>query len=272
MSKTVLITGTSSGYGLAIAQHFLTQGWNVAATMRKPSATAFAKSDRLKVFPLDVTDTASIDETIAQAKDHFGGIDALINNAGIGLASAFEATPDETIRELFDTNTFGVFATCRAIIPLMRKQGGGTIVNVTSSAAIAPTYPLVSVYVASKCAIEGFTESVANELLPFNIRAKLVEPGLAPTTRFGANAATRMDGLIPHDYQDYAQRYFQKMAHYPTDYCKETEVAAAAFEAASDGSNRLRYPAGADSELLASLRWPTSEEAYLTRMRELFVP
>src|SRR6185295_11969763 len=100
----------------------------------------------------------------------------LVNNAGIGLAGAVEATPDNTIRELFETNTFGAFATCRAIIPHMRRQGHGVIVNVTSSAGIAPM-PLVAIYAASKCAVEGFTESLSHELDQFAIKARLVEPG-----------------------------------------------------------------------------------------------
>ena len=158
MTKTILITGTSSGYGKAMAELFLDRGWNVLATMRRPDPAVFATtSERLKVLPLDVTDADSIGEAIAAGVAAFGAIDVLVNNAGIGLASAVEATPDSTVREIFETNTFGVFATCRAIIPQMRRQGQGVIVNVTSSAGIAPM-PLVAVYAASKCAVEGFTE------------------------------------------------------------------------------------------------------------------
>jgi short-subunit dehydrogenase len=142
----------------------------------------------------------------------------LVNNAGIGMASIVEATPDSTIHEIFETNTFGVFATCRAIIPQMRRQGHGVIVNLTSSAAIG-AMPLVAVYTGSKCAVEGFTESPSYELEPFNIKARLVEPGYAPTTRFAANGGPRMEGMIPADYRAFAQSCFQKMANYPTAYC-----------------------------------------------------
>lgn len=271
MAKTVLITGTSSGYGKAIAEHFLAQNWNVVATMRQPNPELFeVNPGRLKILPLDVTKPASIENAIQNAVDSFGAIDVLVNNAGIGLASAFEATPDATIREIFETNTFGVMAMCRAIIPVMRKQGGGTIINVTSNAAIAPMMPLVSVYAASKCAIEGFTESLSNELELFNIRARLVEPGLAPTTNFAANGDPRMQGLIPADYRSFAQSFFAKMANYPTAYCSEVEVAEATHSAATESGRTIRFPAGADSKLTSALRWTTSEEHYLLKMRELF--
>lgn len=273
MNRTVLITGTSSGYGKAMAEHFLARGWNVLATMRRPDPGVFpeAAATRLKVLGLDVTDADSIAAAIGEGLAAFGAIDVLVNNAGIGMASALEATPDPVIREIFETNTFGVFAACRAIIPHMRRQGRGVIVNVTSSAAIGPM-PLVAVYTASKSAVEGFTESLSYELSPFGIKARLVEPGYAPTTNFTANGGPRMQGLIPADYGDFAQAYFRKMAAYPTPYCTEAEVARATFAAATDDGPAIRYPAGADSTLLAGLRWSTSEDHYLARMREMFDP
>ncbi len=190
---------------------------------------------------------------------------------GSAWPSALEATSDAVVREIFETNSFGVFATCRAIIPQMRRQGHGVIVNLTSSAAIGPM-PLVAVYTASKSAVEGFTESLSYELEPFGIKARLVEPGNAPTTSFTANGGPRMQGLIPPDYATFAQSCFARMADYPTAYCTETEVAEAAWSAATDESDRIRYPAGADSRLLAELRWSTSEDQYLERMRGMFAP
>jgi NAD(P)-dependent dehydrogenase (short-subunit alcohol dehydrogenase family) len=272
MTKTVLITGTSSGYGKATAELFLQRGWNVVATMRRPNPTVFpSPSDRLKMLPLDITKPETIEKALFDSVALFGSIDVLINNAGIGMASAVEATPDNTIREVFDTNTFGVFSVCRAIIPQMRNQGHGTIINVTSSVTIG-VMPLVAVYAASKFAVEGYTESLSYELEQFNIKARLVEPGYAPTTRFTANGGERMQGLIPADYGAFAQAYFEKMANYPTAYCTETEVAEAAYLAATDEGTRLRYLAGADSKMLAELRWSTSEDHYRARMRDMFAP
>jgi NAD(P)-dependent dehydrogenase (short-subunit alcohol dehydrogenase family) len=271
MIKTILITGTSSGYGKAFAELFLDKGWNVIAAMRRPDTSVFASSERLKVVKLDVTDHAGIDAAIADGISAFGVIDVLVNNAGIGLASAVEATPDATIREVFETNTFGTIAVCRAIIPRMREQGHGIIVNVTSSVTIG-VMPLVAVYAASKCAVEGFTESLSYELEQFNIKARLVEPGYAPTTSFTANGGARMQGLIPDDYIGYAQACFSRMASYPTAYCTEAEVADAVLAAATDESARVRYPAGADTKLVSELRWSTSEDRYLAKMREMFAP
>ena len=272
MPRTVLITGASSGYGNATANLFLQHGWNVIATMRRPQPDVFAAgSDRLTVLPLDITDERSIKNAIATGVAAHGAIDVWVNNAGIGLGSAVESTPDNTVRELFETNTFGVIAACRAIIPQMRKQGQGVIVNVTSSVTIG-VMPLVAIYAASKFAIEGFTESMAYELEGFNIKARLVEPGYAPTTNFTANGSARMQGLIPADYASFAQACFARMANYPTAYCTEAEVAEAVLAAATEDGVRIRYPAGADSKMLAELRWSTSEHRYLQRVRELFRP
>ena len=180
--KTVLITGCSSGYGLETARHFHAQGWNVVATMRTPREGILPRSERLRVLPLDVTKP----ESIAAALEASGPIDVLVNNAGIGLIGAFEATPMAQARKVFETNTFGVMAVTQAVLPQFRAQRSGVVVNVTSSVALAPM-PLVAVYTASKMAIEGFTGSLAHELQAFNVRVKLVEPGYAPTTRFSQN-------------------------------------------------------------------------------------
>lgn len=272
VAKTILITGTSSGYGKATAEFFISQGWNVVATMRRPDPAVFGGGlERLRVLPLDVTSQQSIAAAIAGAVAAFGTIDVWVNNAGVGLASIVEATPDSTMREVFETNTFGVIAACRAIIPLMRKQRRGVIVNVTSSVALG-VMPLVAIYAASKCAVEGFTESLSHELEEFNIKVRLVEPGYAPTTNFGANGAARMQGLIPDEYRAFAQACFARFADYPAPFCTEAEVAAAVHAAATDEGFRIRYPAGADTKFLADLRWSTSEEQYQRTMRSTFGP
>ena len=123
-TKTALITGCSSGYGLETARHFLAQGWRVVATMRTPREVGFPMSSKLQVLALDVTEPHSI----ARALDACGPIDVVVNNAGIGLFGAFEATPMATVREVFETNTFGVMALCQAVIPRFRARGAGTIV------------------------------------------------------------------------------------------------------------------------------------------------
>lgn len=269
MKSTVLITGCSSGFGKASAALFLARGWNVIATMRSPRPTLFEESERLLVTALDVTDTESISNAVAEGIERFGRIDVFVNNAGVGLFSAHEATPDEVIRQVFETNTFGVMAVARAIAPHMRERGSGTIVNVTSSVGIAPM-PLVAAYTASKYAIEGFSESLAYELGAFGVRVKIVQPGLAPSTSFAANSDGRRDDLLPAAYSAFADRYLKSMQAYPTSYTTEEDVAEAVYAAATDDGDRLRYPAGADSVMLAELRRSLSEQAFMTRMRTMF--
>ncbi len=243
--KTVLITGCSSGYGLDTARHFHAQGWNVIATMRRPRPDLLPPSPRLRVLPLDVTDPRSIDQAISAA----GPIDALVNNAGIGLFGAFEATPMATTREVFETNTFGAMAMAQAVLPQWRARRSGVLVNVTSSATLAPM-PLVAVYTASKTALQGFTASLAFELAAFGVRAKLVEPGYGPDTRFAANGAQRMAGLIPEAYAPFAQGVFDAFTQVER-FTTGADVAQAVWDAATDGSDRLHYPAGADALSLA---------------------
>lgn len=246
--KTVLITGCSSGYGLETARHFLAQGWNVVATMRTPDLDLLPRSARLRVLALDVTRP----ESIAAAVEACGPIDVLVNNAGIGVVGAFEATPMATVREVFDTNTFGVMAMTQAVLPQFRARRSGVVVNVTSSATLAPM-PLAAVYTASKMAIEGFTGSLAFELEAFNVRVKLVEPGYAPTTRFTSNGGQRMQGLIPEAYAPYAAEIFAAFAN-PAAVTLEAEVAEAVWRAANDTTGTLRFPAGADAVALAQAR------------------
>jgi NAD(P)-dependent dehydrogenase (short-subunit alcohol dehydrogenase family) len=243
--KTVLITGCSSGYGLETARHFHAQGWNVVATMRKPREDLLPRSDRLRVLALDVTR----EDSILAALNAAGPIDALVNNAGIGVVGAFEATPMSHVRKVFETNTFGVMAMTQAVIPQFRARRAGVIVNVTSSVTLADM-PLAAAYTASKTAIEGFTGSLAHELGAFDVRVKLVEPGYAPTTRFADNTTVRIEDLIPAAYADFAGPIFAAFGS-PALVTRESDVAEAIFRAANDTSCQLRFPAGADAVALA---------------------
>jgi short-subunit dehydrogenase len=216
--------------------------------MRTPHNGVLPRSDRLRVLALDVTKA----ESITAAVDACGPIDVLVNNAGIGLFGAFEATPMGTAREIFEANTFGVMEMTQKVLPRFRAQRSGVVVNVTSSATLAPM-PLVAVYTASKTAIEGFTASLSLELEAFNVRVKLVEPGYAPTTRFASNTGPRMEGLIPEAYAPFAQRTFEAFAK-QTAVTTESDVAEAVWRAANDSTGQLRFPAGADALALAQAR------------------
>ena len=254
--KTVLITGCSSGYGLATARYFLERGWNVVATMRTPREDLLPRSGRLRVLALDITEPKSI----AAVLDAAGPIDVLVNNAGIGLLGAFEATPMQTTRDVFETNTFGSMAMTQAVVPHFRQRRSGVIVNVTSSATLAP-FPLVAVYAASKTAIEGFSASLALELHQFDIRVKLVEPGYCPDTRFAENGGTRMQGLVTEPYVAYAQGIFAEFAKVSVT-TSPSDVAEAVWRAAHDTSDQLQFPAGPDAVALspsgAAMRAPVS--------------
>ncbi|UNK50938.1 SDR family oxidoreductase [Lysobacter sp. S4-A87] len=247
--KTVLITGCSSGYGLETARHFHDQGWNVIASMRTPRDGLLPESDRLHLLQLDVSRPDSIAAAVAAC----GSIDVLVNNAGIGLFGAFEATPMTTVREVFETNAFGVMAMTQAVLPQMRERRSGVVVNVTSSATLAPM-PLVAAYTASKAAVEGFTGSLAFELAEFNVRVKLVEPGYGPGTQFSANSGSRLVGLIPPAYAGFAQRTLASFTR-STAVTTAADVAEVVWRAANDdGTGPLRLAAGADALALVDSR------------------
>jgi NAD(P)-dependent dehydrogenase (short-subunit alcohol dehydrogenase family) len=243
--NTVLITGCSSGYGLETARLFHSRGWEVVATMRRRRDDVLPEGERLRVLELDVTRA----ESIAAALEASGPIDVLVNNAGIGGFGAFEATPMATAREIFETNTFGVMATTQAVLPQFRERRSGVVVNVTSSATLAPM-PLVAVYSARKTAIEAFTASLALELEGFDVRVKLVEPGFAPTTGFARNASSRMEGMVPEAYAPFAHRVLAGFEQ-PEAVTRESDVAEAVWRAANDTSGQLRFPAGPDALALA---------------------
>jgi NAD(P)-dependent dehydrogenase (short-subunit alcohol dehydrogenase family) len=172
-----MITGCSSGFGLETARYFLEQGWKVIATMRAPQEDVLPASDRLRLVRLDVTSAQSIAEAIAEA----GEIDVLVNNAGVGMLNALEGVARGD-SNLFATNTLGTIAMTQAVIPRFRARRSGTIVNITSAVTLQPM-PLLAVYTASKAAVNAFTESLALELRPFNIRVGLILPGRADPLR-----------------------------------------------------------------------------------------
>lgn len=270
MTQTVFITGCSSGVGKSAARHFAGKGWNVVATMRKPDpelATEFP--DRVLVQPLDVADPASIEAAIEAGVQRFGGIDVVVNNAGITILSIFEATPDAAARKIFETNVFGVMNVIRAALPRLRQRGGGTIVNITSGVGIAAV-PLLSFYVASKQATEGLSESLAYELESQNIKVKLVESGAIRTTNFTASGMTlSQEAPVPAEYKDYFDHALKAMIDYPFASTEEQAVVETVFRAATDPSNRLRYIIGPDVEEYARLRWTASEDDYIAGMNRI---
>ncbi|WP_330172155.1 SDR family oxidoreductase [Streptomyces sp. NBC_01498] len=248
--KTVLITGTSSGYGRETARWFHARGWNVVATMRTPRAGVLPESDRLRVVGLDVTEP----DTIGAVFEAAGPIDVLVNNAGIPSIGVFEGTSAARVREVFDTNTFGVMETTRAVLPQFRERGSGVIVNVTSSVVLGHM-PLSAVYKASKMAVEGFTASLALELAPFGVRARTVEPGACLTTNFAAAATNGAspDELVPAPYAAWARKAMEAFTAQDL-FTEESDVAETVWQAVHDTTGRLRFPAGPDAVHLAQAK------------------
>jgi NAD(P)-dependent dehydrogenase (short-subunit alcohol dehydrogenase family) len=245
--KTVLITGCSSGFGLEIARFFLARDWQVIATMRTPRADVLPPSERLRVLALDVTNPESIREAVETA----GPIDVLVNNAGFGAGSPAELVPLATVRELFETNTFGTIALTQAVLPQFRQRKAGVVVNVTSSVTLK-ALPLLAAYRASKAAVNAFTESMALELQQFGVRAHLVLPGRAPDTRFGENAREHIYGFDHEAYADLARHVIAQLGDTSSPITHAQDVAEAVWRAATDPSSPMHIPAGADAEAWAA--------------------
>ncbi|HTJ92880.1 MAG TPA: SDR family NAD(P)-dependent oxidoreductase, partial [Pararobbsia sp.] len=177
MTKSIFITGTSSGLGRYTALHFARQGWNVAATMRKPEQeTELSKHERIRLFKLDVTDAAQARAATEAAIDAFGQIDVVVNNAGAGSYGPLEFAREHTIDWQFAVNVRGPINVIRAFLPHFRERKGGRFINISSFMGVTTAVPTGSLYNMSKFALEGLIEGLYYELKPFNIDLHLVEP------------------------------------------------------------------------------------------------
>ncbi len=272
MKKTVLITGASSGFGKTTALHFAREGWNVVATMRRPAAGEdLARLPNVFVTRLDVQDPLSAAVAVDIGIARFGRIDAVVNNAGFGLFGLFEATPREKIQEQFDVNVFGVMEVTRAILPHFRKNRSGVILNVGSGAGVF-TLPMLSLYCASKFALEGFSEALSYELASQGIVVKMIEPGGVVSTKFGERSGA--EAAQNAEIADYAPFVAQTNAVFAglraSRVATEEDVAKVIFGAATDGTDRLRYVATEDIQPLVKARRETSEDEYIALMRGRF--
>lgn len=196
-----LITGASRGFGNAFARTALAHGCRVAATARKPEAvvSALGEQDNLLPVALDVTDAAQVARAVDEVIDAFGRIDVLVNNAGYGLFGALEEISDAEARAVFETNVFGMMSVTRAVLPHMRAQASGRIVNVGSMASFACD-PGGSLYAATKFAVAGVSEALALEMKPFGIESMVVYPGMFRTNFFdGSSIRTPNDPLPAYD-------------------------------------------------------------------------
>jgi NAD(P)-dependent dehydrogenase (short-subunit alcohol dehydrogenase family) len=275
MKKTVLITGASSGIGQAAARLFHAQGWNVVATMRDPAGdTMLSALPGVLVARLDVSDPASIDAAIAAGIARFGRIDTLLNNAGFGQYGLFEAISREQVQRQFDVNVFGVMDVTRAILPHFRGNKAGAVINVSSGAGLF-TLPMISLYCASKFALEGFSEALSYELASQGIVVKLVIPhGGVSATRFSQRQAegVALDPALT-DYDAFVARTNRAFANMTAARSMTSDdVAEVIWAAATDGSDQLRYLVGDDSRGFVKARRELPDQDYVNFMRAAFAP
>jgi len=271
MAKTILVTGSSTGIGRAAVVKFQQEGWNVIATMRTPEKEeALNKLDNVLVTKLDVQDETTISSTIADGLKEFGNIDVVLNNAGYGLMGTFESIKRESIQRQFDVNVFGLFDVTRAILPHFRKNKKGTIINITSIGG-KMTFPLTSLYHATKFAVEGFSESLHYELAPHGIDIKIVEPG-GVNTDFGSRSLDFQHDESLTDYNEYVGTVFKNMmeSFKPESMSTPELIADVIFTAASDGTKTLRYRAGADAEQLLTARASMGDEEFIGMIKQNF--
>jgi NAD(P)-dependent dehydrogenase (short-subunit alcohol dehydrogenase family) len=269
MKKTIFITGASSGIGRATAELFFAKGWNVVATMRSPDKErGFVESERLSILTLDVENPESIRAAVGAAVKRFGAIDVLVNNAGFAVIGVFESSRRDQVRKQFAVNVFGLIDVTCAVLPHLRANGGGVIINLSSYGGLA-ALPMGSLYNSTKFAVEGLSEALALELAGVKIAVKLIEPG-AIATNF-RNNIDRIDSHIP-DYERLESNFWGRHASLtePLKKAGVEEVAETIYGAATDGEKRLRYVVGEDAQFFIDRKFNTPESEYLTRMQDYF--
>jgi NAD(P)-dependent dehydrogenase (short-subunit alcohol dehydrogenase family) len=255
MNKTWLITGASRGFGRIWAEAALKRGDKVTATARRLEDIADLKErfgDAVLPLALDVTKPEQVSQVVEQAFKHFGKLDVLVNNAGTTLIAATEEASDEQIRDLFDANYIGMVRVLRAALPLLRKQGSGHILGVSSGLGIT-ALPLIGFYCATKWAVEALHESLAQEVKPFGIKVTLVEPG-AYATEFGKSAQVA-DALAP--YAEFRKQFLTRLANLERGDPEATAEAVLKLVDTNDPPLRL----GLGNSIL-----PRAREAYAARL------
>jgi NAD(P)-dependent dehydrogenase (short-subunit alcohol dehydrogenase family) len=278
MKKTVLITGCSSGFGKLTAQTFHQEGWNVIATMRSPeNETELTQLDGVLVTRMDVTDPGSVGRAVDEGMGRFGAIDVLVNNAGFGGHALFEQFPDATVRAMYDTNVFGLMNVTRAVLPHMREQGEGCVINVTSVSGLLGT-PTSSIYSSTKFAVEGLTEALALEYGPLNIRFKTVAPGAYPTTRFRENVDSPLEAggeqlsAYATGLRGQIQAISQRLASQGGAPADPQEVADRIHECATTDTP-VRNPVGRDAEMLTGMMVSAGpRQAFLDQLEAMLAP
>ena len=261
--KTIFITGASTGLGKATAKLFVANGWKVIATMRKPgNETELNLIDNITLLPLDVTNLNQIKETTQKAMA-LGNIDVVFNNAGYGLIGPMETVTDEQLVKQLDTNVLGVIRVTQAFIPYFRKKQSGLFITTTSIGGLI-TFPLSSVYHATKWALEGWSESLAFELNQFGIGVKTVSPGGIKTDFVHRS----LDTTSHPAYDKLVEKLYAHISE--DDFSTAEQIANVVYEAATDSKDKLRYVAGADAQALYAQRIEVGDEAFRKEFDQMF--
>lgn len=269
MSKTILITGASSGIGKETAKLFQSKGWNVIATMRSPeNETDLTQLSNTLVVKLDVLDLDSISSAIAKGVQKFGGIDVLVNNAGYGAYGPLESFPREKILRQFNTNVIGLLDVTRAILPHFRENKKGIVINISSIGG-KMTFPLGSLYHGTKFAVEGISESLNYEVEQFGGQVKIVEPGMIATDFAGRSFDFSNDENMS-EYQNIVGALMTAMPTMAQNASPASIVAEVIFEAATDGKNQLRYTAGEDAKMLIANRQQYDDATFIGGIKSQF--
>jgi NAD(P)-dependent dehydrogenase (short-subunit alcohol dehydrogenase family) len=268
MGKTILITGSSTGIGRSAAIKFQQESWNVIATMRTPEKEQeLGKLDNVIVTRLDVLDLDSIQASIDAGIEKFGSIDVVLNNAGYGLMGSFESASREKVARQFGVNVFGLFDVIRAALPHFRANKSGMFINVSSIGG-RMTFPLISLYHSTKFAVEGFSESLHYELAPAGVKVKIVEPG-AIATDFGTRSLDFQHDESLTEYNSFVgatMENFSKIMD-PANMSTPELVADVIYNAATDGTDQMRYHAGADAEQFLAARKQLSDDEFFAMMK-----
>lgn len=270
MKKNILITGSNSGIGKITAEYFANKNWNVIATMRNTeNAGTLSKNPNIFIYQLDVTDTQSIENAKTNILKDFEKIDVVVNNAGFGCYGAFEPTTESEIDRQIAVNIKGVMMVTKVFLSHFRKNKKGLFINISSIAGLV-SYPLASMYVCSKWAVEGFTEAIFYELRPLGVRVKLVEPGGFKTNFQMKGISWSHDESMP-EYVGKTQATIEARKKRQKDLPDPIAVAEKIFEAANDDSDRLRYLVGDDAEAMMARRLEIGAEEYIARTYKNFL-
>lgn len=267
MTKTIFITGASSGIGKATAIYFANKGWNVIATMRNTqNATDLAEHKNITLLPLDVTKPGQITETVEKAIS-LGNVDVVLNNAGYGTVGALEGTTDNEMEQVVNTNLLGVIRLTKAFLPHLREKKSGMFITVSSIGGLV-AYPFFSLYHATKWAIEGWTESMAFELNRLGIQIKTVQPGPTKTDFVGRSLVIPEHPAYDVFFDDFKKIFFSDEVI--NNLAPAETVSEMIYEAATDGKNQLRYLVGDDANGDYTKRLALGAEAFHQDLDKVF--